>query len=134
MKTTKRIVAMVLFTVLLMGNVCYAGTWKTININSVTKNYTSSTFVSNGDVLLDFSVFQAAAYGQADFGTVEFQSKNSSGQWVTIETISKPLAKGSTSLITYFGGNFKTIRGTCRLVFYSDSSVRIQGSIKYFQE
>lgn len=133
MKTTKRIIAMVLFTVLLMSNVCYAGTWKTMNMSSVTKNYTSSTFVSNGDVLLDFGVYQASAYGQADFGTVELQRRDYSGNWVTVETISHSLFKGSTNLRTHFGGNFKTLRGTCRLVFHSDSSVRIEGYIQYFE-
>lgn len=135
MKKTKSFVVTFICTVLLVSNVCYAGTWHTMRIGpTVTRQYTSSTFVSNGDVSIDLGVWQATSTvsAQASSGTVEFQRLDSLGNWVTVDRIANSLFKGSTSLRTHFGKIVKTLHGTCRIVFTSDKSVRIEGNLQYF--
>lgn len=135
----KRIMAMLLFSVVLvsmgMGNVCSAASWKTMNLSSYnTDYYISNTFVSEGDVLLQFDVYQNTSNVglQANFGTVEAQYKDYKGNWVTADTYTMSLRKGPNGINTYISETIKNLYGTCRLVFTSDNTVRIGGSIRYF--
>lgn len=136
---TKRIMAMLLFSVVLvsmgMGNVCSAASWKTMNLSSYsTRDYTSSTFVSQGDVLLQVEVYQNTSIvsQQASFATVETQRLDYQGNWVTVNTYNMSLRLGQNGIGTYLSEQIKNWGGTCRLVFTSDKSVRISGSIQYF--
>lgn len=136
---TKRIMAMLLFSVVLvsmgMGNVCSAASWKTMNLSSYsTRDYTSSTFVSQGDVLLQVEVYQNTSIvsQQASFATVETQRKDNNGKWVTVNSYLMSLNRGQNGIGTYLSKNIENWGGTCRLVFTSDNTVKIRGSIEYF--
>lgn len=140
MKTkTRRIIAMLLFSVVLvsmgMGSVCSAASWKTMRLSSYnTKNYTSSTFVSQGDVLLQLEVYQNTSNisQQASYATVETQRKDNNGQWITVNSYFMSLKMGQNGIATHLIKNIENLGGTCRLVFTSDETVKIGGSIQYF--
>ncbi len=132
MRKIKLSVILVLLVTFLLPSLCYAGTWKTLYIAKypayiTTSSYTSSTFESDGNLILDIRAYSTFS---SNTGTLEVQRLTTSGTWQTAKSYSKGLfVNGYTAFTDSF-----TCTRTCRIKFTSDSNVRLDGKVEYFTE
>ena len=128
----KKICMMFALILLVSGSgstVCKAYAWKTMSINQYTRNYTSSTFDSHGDMLLNVGAYGAT---RAGFATLTVERKSVSGDWTTAYTKTLSLKVGA-NLYTHFGTSITNCRNSAvRIKFQSDVVVRFSGSVRYF--
>jgi hypothetical protein len=79
MKGLCLILALVFIVSGVNSSVCQASSWKDYNVDTYTSNYTSSSFISNGDMLTDFMVKNTY---RNNWGTLEIE-KLVNGTWTT---------------------------------------------------
>lgn len=128
MRKIRCLIAIALMIVLTLPLTAYAGTWKTVSIDTTTSSYTSSAVRSDSTFWIDLVTYQSRTN---NIGKLEVQVISlTTGQWTTVQTITKTLNVGSYTHFNYTS----SYTGSTRIKFTSNYSVNLSGSLQYYNE